>query len=215
MFDVSVKINDGENKSPNAAFREAEKCIRKAQQEGKPVSVGFVLPDGKSYNYDLSDPQQRAWAALWSDVLLGGALKDLEPEQYVARETIRTMMDATLPKRYSYNDPEGVPVDSLPGSPFYDAEEALREMTFKGLIADVAPRLKDAYAKTHGQSSVTIDRNELAQYEYCFGMVTLALKWSRMHPDELRWWLFASHDAPFAVCDEGLRVRIVEALMRL
>lgn len=212
MYDVTVQANGSKSQAPSTAFREIEQGIKSAIRSGQPVYVEITIPDGKTRNYNLSEPHDRACVALLSDVALGQALKDLEPEAYVAREIVEAALSETLPKRYSYNDPEGVPVDSLPGSVMYDTEEALRDKACKGFITECAPKLIAAYESTFGQSSMTIDRGRLAEFEHYMAQITFAMKWGRMHRDDLRWWMLGRPDAPFAECDEGLKSRLVEVL---
>lgn len=215
MYDVTVQANGSKSQAPSIAFREIEQGIKSAIRLGQPVHVEITMPDGKTRNYNLSEPHDRACVALLNDVMLGQALKDLEPEAYVAREIVEAALSETLPKRYSYSDPEGVPVEALPGSVMYDTEENLREKASKDFITEFAPRLIAAYESTFCQSSMTIDRGALADYEHYMAQISFAMKWSRMHRDELRWWMLGRPDAPFASSDAGLRARLVDELRRL
>lgn len=212
MFDVYVKINSDETElTPSAAYREALQGAKQAIRNGMPVHIGFTI-DGKTYNYDTSNPHQRAWAALWADVALGHFLKDIEPEGYLAAQLVNEVQNETLPKRYTHNEPEGVPVDSLPGSPYYEAEANLRSKLAFGFIDEHAQKLIDAYETAFNNNSKQVEKAALYQFECSLGLIGLALRWSHMHRDELRHRLFSSYKAAFGQCDEGLKSRVTELL---
>lgn len=212
MYDVSIQINDGESQAPSIAFREIEQGVKKAVQQKTPVLIGFEV-DGKSYQYDVSTPHGRAWVSVWAESL-NTALKDLEPEEYMARASILKALEITGARRFSQIDPvEGTPLDTVPGDPYYEAEAELRERLGKQFIAEYAPVLTVLYERTFCQSKGTIKPDELAAYEFALDMVGWAIRMSRIHPDELRYWMFASgKDAPFKGCHEDLQKRLTGVL---
>lgn len=212
MYNISMSVSNGPQLPPSHAYREAEQGVRKAVQQKTPVLIGFEV-DGKSYQYDVSTPHGRACAAVWAESL-NTALKDLEPEEYVARASILKVLDITGARRFSHIDPvEGTPLNTVPGDPYYEAEAQLRERLGKQIIGEYALALPVLHERTFCQGTESINPTELRAYEYALDMVGWAMRMSRIHPDELRHWMFASgKDAPFKGCHEDLQKRLTAVL---
>lgn len=212
MYAIAMSVNNAPSAPPSLAYREVEQGAKKAVRQKTPVLIGFDVA-GKSYQYDVSTPYGRAWASVWAESL-NTALRDLEPEEYVARAAILEALDLTGPRRFSCIDPtEGVPLNAVPGDPYYEAEAELRERLGKQFIAEYASALIVLYDRTFCQSTVAIDPKELRAYEYALGMLGWAMRMSRVYPDELRQWMFASgKNAPFKGCHEDLQKRLTAVL---
>ena len=212
MYNISMSVNNEPQLPPSIAYRVAEQGVKKAVQQKNPVLIAFEV-DGKSYQYDVSTPHGRAWVSVWAESL-NTALKDLEPEEYVARAAILKALDITGARRFSHIDPvEGTPLNTVPGDPYYEAEAELRERLGKQLIAEYAPALTTLHERTFCQSTESINPTELRAYEYALDMVGWAMRMSRIHPDELRHWMFASgKDAPFKGCPGDLQKRLTAVL---
>lgn len=212
MYNISMRVNSGPQLSPSIAYRVAEQVVKKAVQQKTPVLIGFKV-DGKSYQYDVSTPHGRAWVSIWAESL-NTALMDSEPEEYMARASILKALEITGARRFSYIDPpEGTPLNTVPGDPYYEAEAELRERLGKQFIAEFAPALTTLHARTFCESTESINPTELRAYELALDMVGWAMRMSRIHPDELRYWMFASgKDAPFKVCHEDLQKRLTAVL---
>lgn len=213
MYNIAMSVNNEPQLPPSIAYREAEQGVKNAVKQKTPVLIGFEV-DGKSYQYDVSTPHGRAWVSVWAESL-NTALKDLEPEEYMARASILKALEITGARRFSQIDPvEGTPLNTVPGDPYYEAEAELRERLGKQFIAEYAPALTTLHGRTFCQSTEAINPTELRAYEYALDMVGWAIRMSRIHPDELRHWMFASgKDAPFKGCHEDLQKRLT-ALLR-